>query len=350
MNSTIVAGFSELVKKLTIELTNSKREKNPSSKLLSIKLNATRRALQIIKDFPDPITNGEQLAPIKGIGPKFIKKMNEMIESGSISEAKSDTSSNEGQENYENVKALIRITGIGPVKAQKLVDDGITLDTLLTAYNSKDKDLLETLTHHQLLGVKHFHDLEKRIPRSEITEIKGFLEAMLKSINNDLSFIILGSYRREVVTSGDIDILVYHKGIHTLEQAESTTYLAEFKEILIQHNFLVDHLTMKGTTKYMGFGKYRDNPVRRIDIRFIALESLGAAMLYFTGSGEFNKNMRTFALKNGYTINEYGIYKLKSNRKTKDYIVPTETEEDIFKVLGLKYIEPHARTRYVKFQ
>jgi DNA polymerase/3'-5' exonuclease PolX len=276
-----------------------------------------------------------------------------MIESGSIAEAKSDTTPGEvgkAQENYENVKALTRVTGIGPVKAQKLVDEGITLETLLEAYTSKDKELLETLTHHQLLGVKHFHDLEKRIPHSEITEIKGFLESILKSINNDLSFIILGSYRREAVTSGDIDILVYHTGIHTLEQAESTTYLSKFKEILIQHRFLVDHLTMKGTTKYMGFGKYRDNPVRRIDIRFIALESLGAAMLYFTGSGEFNKNMRTFALKNGYTINEYGIYKLKSNRKTKDYIVPTETEEDIFKVLGLQYIDPPARTRYVKFQ
>ena len=55
MNSSIIQGFTDLVKKLTIELTNSKREKDPSSKLLSIKLNATRRALQIIKDFPEQV-------------------------------------------------------------------------------------------------------------------------------------------------------------------------------------------------------------------------------------------------------------------------------------------------------
>ena len=46
-------------------------------------------------------------------------------------------------------------------------------------------------------------------------------------------------------------------------------------------------------------------------IGFPIVASMVAALLYFTGSGEFNKNMRIFALKKGYTINEYGIYKLK---------------------------------------
>ena len=84
-------------------------------------------------------------------------------------------------------------------------------------------------------------------------------------------------------------------------------------------------------------------------MRCIEYSSLPAAMLYFTGSGEFNKNMRKFALKKGYTINEYGIYKLTAN-KDKGEQMKTYSEEDIFKVLGLDYIEPKDRLSTVIFK
>jgi DNA polymerase/3'-5' exonuclease PolX len=83
-------------------------------------------------------------------------------------------------------------------------------------------------------------------------------------------------------------------------------------------------------------------------MRCIDLESLAPALLYFTGSGEFNKNMRTFALKKGYTLNEYGIYKLNQD-KTKGAKINVKTEEDVFKLLGMPYIEPNARLATVKF-
>ena len=63
---------------------------------------------------------------------------------------------------------------------------------------------------------------------------------------------------------------------------------------------------------------------------------------YTLRSGDFNKNMRTFAITKGYTINEYGIYNLKED-KTKGTKMKTKTEEDIFNVLGLDYIEPEMR-------
>ena len=90
---------------------------------------------------------------------------------------------------------------------------------------------------------------------------------------------------------------------------------------------------------------------RRIDIRLIPYQSKGAAMLYFTGSGDFNKIMRAEALKKGYTINEYGIYKLKKQGKkmVKGELVPTETEEDIFKVVDMTYLKPEQRvTSYLE--
>ena len=59
--------------------------------------------------------------------------------------------------------------------------------------------------------------------------------------------------------------------------------------------------------------------------------------------------MRTFALKKGFTINEYGIYKLKSD-KTKGEAVDVNSESDIFKTLGLDYIQPKDRLSTVNLK
>jgi DNA polymerase beta len=117
-------------------------------------------------------------------------------------------------------------------------------------------------------------------------------------------------------------------------------------------HFLKDHLTDPEpvSTKYMGFCSLpRTRVCRRIDMRCIKYSSLPSALLYFTGNGEFNKNMRSFALKKGFTINEYGIYKLNAD-KTKGAEVAIASETDIFKTLGLEYIEPKDRLSTVKFK
>ena len=128
-------------------------------------------------------------------------------------------------------------------------------------------------------------------------------------------------------------------------------FFNHFLQILVNKKFLKDHLTDpdKVTTKYMGFCSLpRKKLGRSIDMRCIKYSSLPAALLYFTGSGEFNKNMRTFALKKGYTINEYGIFKLNLD-KTKGDMISVESEADIFKILNLEYIEPQNRLSTVKF-
>lgn len=79
----------------------------------------------------------------------------------------------------------------------------------------------------------------------------------------------------------------------------------------------------------------------------VPYNSLASALLYFTGSGEFNKNMRSYALSKGFTLNEYGLYKLINNTKT--FKIKTIEEKDIFHTLNLKYVEPNNRTPTYKF-
>ena len=73
---------------------------------------------------------------------------------------------------------------------------------------------------------------------------------------------------------------------------------------------------------------------RRIDIRLIPYQSKGAAMLYFTGSGDFNKIMRAEALKKGFTINEYGIYKINDG---KEDLIVLNNEKELYDILEEEY-------------
>jgi DNA polymerase lambda len=98
----------------------------------------------------------------------------------------------------------------------------------------------------------------------------------------------------------------------------------------------------------MGICKLNDkHPARRIDIKAYPLDQYGFALLYFTGSGNFNRSMRLFAQKKGYSLSDYGlnpvIAKDKKDRIATGTSVPCPTEEDVFKALNLPYKTPKER-------
>jgi DNA polymerase beta len=302
----------------------------------SFRVRSHYKIIKLLKELDFEINNISQIEDIRGIGKSTITRIDEIIKYGSLNEIK--TPSN----NISQLKELERITGIGPVKAKKLFKSKITLESILNDY--KTGKLPDGFTNHQLLGIKHFHDLEKRIKYKEITLISKFIQKELEKIYNEVDLEICGSYRRKMDTSGDIDILFYSKN-----KDEHKSFLPIFLEHLNNIGFLVDHLTsLDSETKYMGMCKYKSNPVRRIDIRYIPKKSIGSAKLYFTGSGDFNKNMRTYALKNGFTLNEYGIFKLNDD-KSKGPLIKTLNEKDIFDTLKLEYVEPENRLSNYEF-
>ena len=62
--------------------------------------------------------------------------------------------------------------------------------------------------------------------------------------------------------------------------------------------------------------------------------------MYFTGSGNFNVDMRTHALKLGYSLSDHGMHKLNDSKKKN---IPCLNEEDIFKLLKMPYKAPNER-------
>ena len=76
----------------------------------------------------------------------------------------------------------------------------------------------------------------------------------------------------------------------------------------------------------------------QVDVRLLPPESFGAAMQYFTGSKAHNVALRQRALKMGYTLNEYSLADLKTEKP-----VAGRTEEEIYAKLKLDYISPELR-------
>ena len=352
MNSQIIDIFRNLIQ-YNKELIVDFKEKGEMDKVKPIQFgNASmRKGLAIIENYDQEITNGEQLADLKGIGKGIIKRINEILETGKLSEIKTIKQNN----SYEIISDLERITGVGPSKAQKLYKEKITLEIVLERYAENDIEFIKNnFTHHQVIGIKYFHDFEKKIPRKEIQSLEKKINKFVTKFDSKYKVYICGSYRRGKLTSGDIDILVTHQDIKNNKQyEEDPIYLKNIVKVLLDNKILVDHLTMNGYTKYMGVCKNSLKGLnRRIDIRFIPLESIAPALLYFTGSGEFNVNMRTYALKQNYTINEYGIYKIAKSKATgvvKTLKLNAITEKEIFDVLNLEYLEPTDRLPTYKF-
>ena len=365
-NCIIISIFEKLISQKQREIQDLKDLGESKSKITSLtfKIISFRKALKILRSYPLEINSTENLSHIKGMGKGIIKRIDEILATGDLkSELKSDEQFISAGNNIANLQ---RITGIGPAKAKKLHQQGIHLSLLLDEVKRgrvpdlesvvihelnkgnkpKISELLSHLTHHQYIGLKHFEDTEKRIPRQEIQTIETMLSEFITS---PMSYIICGSYRRGCPDSGDIDMLITHKKIITNEQLQKdkNNFLLQLVARLTDTGFLIDHLTTKGKTKYMGYCRLGPQyPARRIDIRFVSYDCFYPAILYFTGSGNFNQNMRGNALRQDYTLNEYGLFKIAGydGRKIiKGNKVIVNSEREIFDVLGMSYIEPRDR-------
>lgn len=74
------------------------------------------------------------------------------------------------------IDLLTKVSGIGPAKAQELVEAGVK--SIEDLHNHLDK-----LTHHQKIGLKYYRDLELRIPREEVEEIENVLKNEINKVS-----------------------------------------------------------------------------------------------------------------------------------------------------------------------
>ncbi len=353
MNTRIVDGLKNVLKYKQIA-----KEKKSKFSLLAI-----QRAIDTISglDFEITIGNVNSLTKMKiGIGKGIVDRIKYLFTHGQMEEEykllRLNPELDAERRINEQIKDLCRIIGIGESKARYFISQfGITsVDEMKKAWlDGRIREEKNQLTHAMIIGLKYLEHIEKRIPRSEIHIVNEYIANFFKQIDPKLRFEISGSYRRGCETSGDIDILISHPELKTKEMiamyqitASNGKVMGYFDYIigvLKSSYFLIDDLTNDGKTKYMGMCTIDGQHFRRIDIRFIPAQSWATALMYFTGSKDFNVRFRTECLKRGYTLNEDGLYEFKNKIKGKCVSTEFETEEDIFKFFGFAYVPPTER-------
>jgi DNA polymerase (family 10) len=86
-----------------------------------------------------------------------------------------------------------------------------------------------------------------------------------------------------------------------------------------------------------------------MDILLTMPEEIACALLYFTGSKEFNEQFRKASLVKGYTLNEHRLKKVNDSLPIPDVPIFYD-EKDVFNFLGIKYQSPEERIGPIEFK
>lgn len=303
------------------------------------KMRAYTKIIKALAECDAPINTEDDIDKIPGIGKGSIReRIIQIIENGHTDETRElMKDDNKRRAKFEAEDRFAEIMGIGHVKAKNLVVEHklITIDDLRANQH--------LLNRNQIAGLQYHEDFMQRIPYDEMTSHRNVLTdaiASLGAVGSKLTFDIVGSYRRHAETSGDIDVLITTSNAKTSGEAAFQALIQELKDRkYILHDFAA------GAKKYMGACKlpHLQTAVRRIDLMFTEPARYPFALLYFTGSKQFNVAMRARALNLGYSMNEYGL-KMTGDSKENMISKKFSTEKSVFKFLGIEWVAPEDRT------
>jgi len=306
------------------------------------KARAYQTVINQLKQRQEPVTSFEDVQTMKGLGTQIEKKIKEILETGQLRSAEKA----KALYPIEALTAFQNIYGVGPAKARDLTNQGFRTIQELRAELIKNPKLLND---KQIVGLKYYDQLLERIPREEMNEHRDILLHYIKPFTAE----IVGSFRRGLETSGDIDVLIrVPKGTKDVK-----LHLARMVDNLKKAKYIEEVLAI-GEHKCMAICRRDETSVaRRLDLLMTPEEEYAYSVLYFTGSDRFNVAFRQHAIEKGYTLNEHALTIVKASTKATSPrehaltptkaeskpVPPMESEEDIFRFLGLRYIPPIER-------
>lgn len=264
------------------------------------------------------------LEEIPGVGASTAEKIEEFLKTGKIKyheELKKKTP--------VELHELSGIEGLGPKKIKALYKslDIKNLKDLELAVSKRKVRSLEGFGEKSeekiAKGIEFLKNSGKRFVFGEIAPILENIRRRLLKVKGVERAEIAGSFRRRKDTIGDGDILVISKNSKAV--MDFFTSMGDVGEVLA-----------KGQTK----SSVRLMNGLQVDVRVLDRSSYGAALMYFTGSKDHNVALRQIAIDKGFKLSEYGLFQLKG--KTEKFIAG-ESEEEIYNILGLNYIEPEMR-------
>ncbi|MFZ0587245.1 MAG: DNA polymerase/3'-5' exonuclease PolX [Candidatus Sulfotelmatobacter sp.] len=298
----------------------------------SFRIRSYRNAAQAIENnteqIKDIIGEPKKVLAIPGIGKGMLINLQELFKDGSLS-----VQTELLKKYHPSMLQLLKIQGLGPK----------TIALIWSAHKICDVDGVEKLAREgkirelPRMGEKHEQKLLKAIEDYRRISGRFLIDAAEAEADKLTQYLAkfpgidritpAGSLRRGRETVGDLDILVTGTACCDDQQrAGAIEYVAKYPPLM--------DVIAKGNNKV----SFRLRSDMQVDVRLLPPESFGAAMQYFTGSKAHNVALRQRALKMGYTLNEYSLADVKTEKP-----VAGKTEEEIYAKLKLDYIPPELR-------
>jgi DNA polymerase (family X) len=265
-----------------------------------------------------------ELCALPGIGKGTAQKIREYLDTGKI--AKLEALRDKFPPDYVE---LSRIPGIGPKTMSRLRAE-LHIESVADLRAALDSHAIRELKgfgarKEEAIGKAierlGFRGHERRTAIADAFPIARRLVAALEEMEEVDQACYCGSLRRLRETIGDLDLLC--ASTRPARVMEKFVALGDVGEVVARGETKTTILTRAGL---------------QVDLRVVAPDQFGAAVLYFTGSKAHNIKVRQLAIKRGWTLNEYGLADAESGD-----VVASATEEEIYRALALEWIPPSMR-------
>ncbi|MEK7503713.1 MAG: DNA polymerase/3'-5' exonuclease PolX [Patescibacteria group bacterium] len=274
------------------------------------------------EDIEEVYKNGgkKALEELSGVGKNIAEHIEEYLKTGKLQYY--DALKKKTPINFQELSA---VEGVGPKRAKIL---------------------------YQRLGVKDLKTLEKAARTHKISLLFGFGEKTEKNILEGIKFVkrSKGRFLLNEILPKATEVYEKLKTIKGVERVDYCGSLRRMKETIGDVDFLViaknpslvmdSFVSMPGVVKIWGKGTTKASVRTRegfdMDIRVVPKKVYGAALQYFTGSKEHNIATRRIAMGKGLKLSEYGLFRGPK-------MIASETEEDVYKALGMSWVPPEMR-------
>src|SRR5881392_4402377 len=331
MTKEDIAGVLEKIATL-LEL----RDENP------FKIRAYINAARAIETFGANVSSfqdEEAVAKIPGIGKSIALKIKELAETGSLKYFEELSA-----EFRPGILELFSLPGLGAKKIKALYDK-LGISSIEQLQNAcKQGRIAELPGFGETTQQKLCDAIARRAAHAgsfqfgQVAVEAEALRADLAAHEAALQVEIAGSYRRRKEIVHDLDLLV------------ATKNPGDITKFFIAHP-LVESVIAQGPTK----SSVRLRSGVQCDLRVVSTAEYPFALAYFTGNKEHNIELRSRALKRGWTLNEYRLAPLPPDPKAKKKrpikkIPKVRDEADLYRAVDLDFIPPELRENWGEFE
>lgn len=262
---------------------------------------------------------------LPGVGPSISADFAEIEQKGICSKLKEMRAVKGAPPAY--VMELLKIRNVGPKRAMLLFDAGIR------SY----ADLEQAIREHRVVDPKLIQAFYAstvafdRVSRTSISHAVSPIVSFISAIKGVIHVGCMGSFRRLRPDIRDIDVLV------TLENIESMQTVVDSASKKFKAK-----ITLNGKEHKANLDLDIEGTLRNLELTFCTKQEHGCSVLHFTGSKDFNIELRKIAERQGMKLNQYSIQNLETGKHR--YF---NTEEDVFRFLKLPYVPPECRDAYL---